>query len=205
MFGAIAAPILGGLAGGVIDYFGNQAMQNSANNQADEQMAFQREMSNTAHQREVTDLKAAGLNPILSAGGSGASTPSGSVAPQTNLSAGLASTVSNLATSAVDYGNKLAAIDNIRANTRKTNADAALAETGISSAKLNADYSDTEHGVFNTLKSIIGNFIKRSGVHADSAKHWSVGGKPVDTVPFLDKTNHLESVPFDPVRDGGSE
>ena len=59
--------------------FAREQMQFNAQ-QAALNRSWQENMSSTAHQREVKDLLAAGLNPILSSGGTGASTPTGSAA-----------------------------------------------------------------------------------------------------------------------------
>lgn len=85
----VGASLIGGLFGS-----SGQSAANKANLKiAREQMKFQERMSNTAHQREVADLKAAGLNPLLTAGGSGSSAPVGASTRMENENESLANNI----------------------------------------------------------------------------------------------------------------
>lgn len=64
-----------GLTDGILGFFGGREQNATAKQIAAEQNRLAVELASTQHQREVSDLKAAGLNPILSAGGSGSAVP----------------------------------------------------------------------------------------------------------------------------------
>lgn len=76
--------IIGAGISGLGSFFGGRSQQQASAKMAREQMDFQERMSSTAHQREVQDLRAAGLNPILSTRLGGSSTPSGAMGTAVN-------------------------------------------------------------------------------------------------------------------------
>lgn len=90
--------------------------------QAHIQRQWSEAMSGTAHQREVDDLRAAGLNPIISAYGSGASVGSGAAASSSNQLVGaLGSIASTMASSVASLANTLESNSNAIYNTRLSN------------------------------------------------------------------------------------
>lgn len=79
------------------------------------------DLANTAHQREVLDLRSAGLNPVLSASGSGASVPALGSANMTNPAEGIADGISSAAD--LYTPQYKAQVANLKANTENINED----------------------------------------------------------------------------------
>lgn len=130
---------LGGMAGGVLGFIGQQqtnqknwdiaqAANQASAEQARAQMQFQERMRETQYQTAVDDMKKAGLNPMLAYSQGGAGTPSGAMGQVSTAKVGnsLASAVQgyqSMAMTNADLDQKTALTQNTSAQTLKTEAD----------------------------------------------------------------------------------
>ena len=146
MFGiddAFVIPAISSAASSLLSHMGAEDRNASQIAQSANQMAFQERMSNTAYQRAVQDLAAAGLNPMLAYAHGGASTPAGS---QANIEDTLTPAVHSgnsaysMMTSASVQRAQVADVEaSAGLKTQQTQESAAKTEEAHSQAALNAE------------------------------------------------------------------
>lgn len=116
-----------GIGASVLGFLGQEETNAANAQQASQQMDFQREMSSTAYQRAVTDMKAAGLNPMLAYSQGGATTPGGAMATMQNSTASAAANASQV----LQQRQIVASTDNVRADTALKNSQALVNQATV--------------------------------------------------------------------------
>lgn len=194
---SVASPIASVIGTGA-DLFSAKSARDESKQQAANAMSYQADMSGSAHQREVDDLRKAGLNPILSAKYGGASTPIGHSAPIQPVTSGTADKLRQGVESYYTTAHTKANTALVASQTNKANAEAISAAARASVDMQSAGMDTSKLGrILMQADKILAPLSRGAGIAAGAAlgsayKSFRTGGKMKKLINKARKRDRME-------------